>query len=146
MLIVSLAAAPARANELPDMPKPKADATNFVERKTVFPAKPAVKERTASKSFFAVVGTLGASSAADWLTTSQTLERGNHETNGVLGPHPSNGQIAAFGAGYYAGEITLAYFVKKFGEHHHWSRHLWLIEPSYSTTVHIVNAAHNAKL
>jgi hypothetical protein len=99
----------------------------------------------ADKKFWAVVGILGAAKAADGFT-SAALPHACVETDPVLGRHPSDSQYASFFAATFAVEVGIAYLLKRYGQHHRWARHLWLVEPSRQTGLHIYWAAHNEAL
>lgn len=117
----------ADAGQLPDAPSPKS-------------------ERVLDKKFLAVFGVLTSASAADYITSVQMIDRGNYETNPLLGAHPSPARYAAVGAGYLGAELALGYVLKGFGQHHRWARFLWLLEPSWGTERHAQLASHNAGL
>lgn len=108
------------AKELPDAPKPK----------------------VIDRNFLVAMSALGASKAVDGFT-SANLQSGCHENNFVLGRHPSDGQLAGYFVATYAIEVATAYAVKRFGVHHRWARHLWLIEPARQTTLHIYWSVKN---
>jgi hypothetical protein len=114
----------AKADDLPEAPKPK----------------------VADRQFWTAVGTLGASVAADGISTVRMLDRGNFETNPVLGRHPSPARVGALSGAYFAGETVLAYELKRFGQRHRWARYLWLIEPSIQAGQHAAFAYHNESL
>jgi hypothetical protein len=120
LLFFALSVSPAFA--LPDAPKPKP---------------------VADEKFWTVVGVLGASAAADYVTTMRLQDRGGIELNPFLGRHPSRLRVAAMGGGYFAGEVLMAYELKKFSVKHKWARFLWIGEPAGQTEEHIRLAWHN---
>jgi hypothetical protein len=130
------------ANELPESPKPKTDAPVPVVEAEFVQSKSARRERTVTRSFLTVYGALGLAWAAD-LKTTTNIKPPNYETNPILGRHPSNSTLVAFGAGYFAAEVGLGYFLKHYGQHHRWARYLWLIEPTFATLDHAHAAYHN---
>jgi len=121
LLLFALFVSPACA-QLPDAPKPKP---------------------IADEKFWTVVGILGTSAAADYVTTVRLQSRGGIELNPFLGRHPSRVRVAAMGGGYFAGEVLLAYELKKFGVKHKWARFFWIGEPAGQTEQHIQWAWHN---
>jgi len=110
------------AQEKPDCPKPK-------------PVAPAA--RVADAKFWTAMGVLGTSAAADYIATRQVLDRGGYEKNPIFGRHPSVARQVAIGGAYFAGEVLLAYELKKFGRRHRWARHLWLIDPVAQSEEHM---------
>jgi hypothetical protein len=112
------------------------------ERKIEAP-KPKVMDR----EFFAAMTVLAAAKTADGITSIRMLNRGCHETNPIFGErYPSSGRIAGTNAAYLAGEVALAYTLKRLGQNHRWTKHLWLIEPAYQVGGHIAAAADNEAL
>lgn len=78
------------------------------EWQAAHPSHPFYKD----KKFWLGVGIIGAAVAADGYTTSTMLDRGNIESNPLLGPHPSNRAIALnslAGFGGYFGLHWIAY-------------------------------------
>lgn len=99
----------------------------------------------ADKKFWFTMSVLGASKTADGITSA----RGGpscYDMNPILGSHPSDARYAGYFAATYAIEMGTAYLLKRYGQHHRWARHLWLIEPARQTTLHIRWSAHNAGL
>lgn len=89
-----------------------------------------------SRDFLLTVGVLGAVKAADLVTTA----RGSgacRETNPLFGLSPSNGRIAAVGVGYFAGEVVLAYVLRRAFRGHRFLGQLWRIEPAFQVQEHI---------
>jgi len=123
------------ANELPDSPRPK-----------IAILRPVPVHRVTDTKFWMVAGALGASAAADFVTTERMLARGHHEMNTLFGAHPSKLRVATVGGAYFAGEVILAYELKRVGRHHRWARGLWLVDPMRQTMDHIYWAASNEKL
>jgi hypothetical protein len=124
MFLFAFLAAGARADDLPDTPKPK----------------------VADKDFWLLAGALAAAKTTDAITTERFLGRGCHELNSLLGPHPSAGKLAANASAYYAGELALAYGLKRFGRRHRRARFLWIAEPLYGIARHVQLSASNEAL
>lgn len=63
--------------------------------------------------YIAEVSVVGAAMAADYITTVQNVNRpGIHESNSFLGPHPSNGRVAAYGAAEFAVAASVAWIAE----------------------------------
>jgi hypothetical protein len=148
LFVLALATLPAAAQQrlLPDNPDPKPEVAlhdpgyRFAEVK-IHP----VKVKTLTPSFFLVSGALGASATADYITSTH-WKPGQYETNPILGRHPSNADVVAFGSVYFTGEVGLAYFLKRYGQRHSWAKYFWLIEPTAQTISHARCAYLNSQL
>lgn len=121
---------------LPDNPVPRAE--------IVTEPKP-VHARTVDKKFLVTFSILGASAATDFVTTERNLDRGWWETNPLFGLHPSRTKLVIVSGSYFAGEVVLAYTIKRFGRHHWWGK-LWVAEPAWQTADHTHAAWANAQL
>lgn len=62
----------------------------------------APKHWYSDKKWWAGEAVIGAAVFLDMHSTSQALHNGNTESNFLLGPHPSDGRVAAFGVGAFA--------------------------------------------
>jgi len=94
--------------------------------------------KVADKKYWATMGALIASTAADTWTTSKLQAIGGSERNPLFGKHPSNVRLAGTSFAYTAGEAFLAYKLKaRFQHSRHWYlRTLWLVEPSFQAGQH----------
>jgi hypothetical protein len=103
------------------------------------------KPKVIDRKFVAVMGLLAATKTADAITSAQMLNRGNYETNPLFGPRPSGARMAVVNTSYFAGEVLMAYSLKRL-DGHKWSRALWLLEPSCQAADHARWAWHNSQL
>ena len=99
----------------------------------------APRAKVADKQYWAAMSVLAASKAADGITTEHMLSRGCAESDALLfGRYPSPAKVASVNAGYLAGEMALAYLLKRSAKHH-----LWLAEPAYQTIDHLHLSVRN---
>jgi len=106
----------------------------------VLPEAP--KPKVMDRRFFLAISALAAAKATDGVTTERMLGRGFHELNPLFGRHPSPARVAGTNAAYFAGEVAVAYILKKRFP----KRHFWLIEPLLQSADHIRSAVHNEGL
>jgi len=148
LCVLALATIPAAAQQrlLPDDPQPTGQVAHYdlSYRFAELMVEPK-RERTVSPTFVVVIGVLGASAAADYITSSH-WKPDQFETNPLLGPHPSDPKIAVFGASYFTGEVGFAYLLKRYGQRHSWAKYFWLVEPSAQAANHVRLAHHNTQL
>jgi hypothetical protein len=109
----------AHANPLPEVPAPKIPTDAEISAPQIDRA-PLTKERTADAKFWIVAGALGGSAAADYLSTSRLPWTKFHENDPLYGRYPTGARLAAVGGCFYAAELTAAYLLKRYGQHHHW--------------------------
>ena len=65
------------------------------------------------RKYVALESAMVASAAFDAGTTIHNLNNGCHENNPLVGSHPSTAHIVAFEAGWTAGELVIAHFLRK---------------------------------
>ncbi len=133
-------AEPAHSQEhpLPDAPQPQLTVENRLPEPIVY------SRGVVDKKFLLIYGVLGASTSADYLTSVPLIGFGGEEINPLFGKHPTSGTYTRVGGAYYAGEVILGYYVKRYGQQHRWARYFWLIEPSIATWNHSIFSKRNA--
>jgi len=102
----------------------------------------AAEAKVADKKFWITVGGLGVAKAFDAGTTARYTPS-CVETNPLLGPYPSTRRVIAVNSGYFAGEVALAYVLKRVFRRHRWLGKAWTIEPVVQGTRHIYFGARN---
>lgn len=107
--------------------------------------KPNVTGRVADRQFWIVTGLLAAAKATDSITTKRALNRGAIESNPLYGPRPSSARIAGTDVAVFAGEVGIAYLLKRVGRGHWWGR-AWMMEPAWSIGEGARGAIHNERL
>jgi len=148
-----LCAVPARADDLPDVPRPKAEAKladasslKAYVGPRVAPLS-ALREKTVDRKFVAAYSVLALAKITDAVTTVRMLDRGCKELNPLLGSaHPSPQRIAAFNGAYFAGQVAFGFAAKKLLRNRPVLRHMWLINPVAETAGHAIASAHNEAL
>jgi hypothetical protein len=124
------------ANELPDAPLPKIS----VEE----PKLPVKEYHFNKKVYIAELAVTGAAMSADWITTVHNIYKpGRFETNSLLGHHPSEGKIAAYGAAEFAVAAGMLWVTEH--NHHKWVRVAGRLLVADSAINHAQNAVCNAR-
>jgi hypothetical protein len=110
--------------------------------------KPKVMEKVADRKFWLAISLLGAAKTADAISTQRMLNRGCLEIGSAwaLGERPSSGRIAAAAGAQGAGEVALAYLLKRVLRRHRWLGQVWVIEPAWGVGNHTRAAWHNEGL
>jgi hypothetical protein len=105
--------------------------------------EPVARERVADKKFFVALAILGTTKAIDFETTAQWLnpKAEHYEADPLFGKYPSNARLACENAGIFAGEVAMAYLLKKWGRDRWWSK-AWIIEPTFQSSSHVYNTFH----
>ena len=120
---------PGPGSGLPDMPKPKVE----------------MKGPVVDRRFVLAVTVLAVAKTADAISTVRGLGRGNVEQNPIFGARPGAWRLAGVNAGYFAGEVGLAYVVKRAGRGRWWGR-AWPVEIGWQTGAHLRAAVGNERL
>jgi hypothetical protein len=126
------------AAQVPDAPKPQemaaAPVANLVQLENSRP-------RIVDRKFMAMEGIMAASLALDAYSTA-AMNKHCHETNPILGQHPSNGATAAFMAAQLAGASALQYATKRMlGDR--WHGLAWMGPSAYFALDHGRAGVHN---
>jgi hypothetical protein len=105
--------------------------------------EPVARERVADKKFLVAIAILGTTKAIDFEITAQWLnpKADHYEANPLYGKYPSNARLACENAGIFAGEVAMAYLLKKWGRDRWWSK-AWIIEPTFQSSSHFYNTFH----
>ena len=85
----------------------------------------------------------------DMHSTTQAQSRGGVESNPILGPHPSNGQIAGLGVGAFAFYTTVHAVEWHFShdDDRKWVRIVGLVAiPAGAVAIHLPSAIHNYEI
>jgi hypothetical protein len=134
LLLLSVVGA---AQQLPDAPMPSSETAQTSTR--LF--EPIPHARVMDKRFFFAESAIAASLALDAYSTA-AMNRGCHETNKVLGRHPSNGAVAAYMGAQFVGTSAVTYAMKKrFGDR--WHGLTWLIPTLYVSADHARAGMYN---
>ncbi len=109
-------------------------------------APSAAPRRVADKDFWLQTGITFAASAADAVTTQQSLARGCQEGNPVLGPNPSGAVLWSYSLGVAGAASGGAYLLKRWMPERPVLRQLWRVPAAFLVGSRTQNAIHNATI